>query len=282
MQMLKQSTAATVLIGPLLDSAGAAVTTAVVGDFNLTKNGTTAALAAAATATHSHNGHYLIALIAGNADTLGRLVISANNALHAMTAFRFQVAEANVFDSLFGGGDLLQIDVSQFGNTAGTFAAGIPETKTASFAANAINAAAIADNAIDTATFAAGTILPRVTLVDTVTTYTGNTPQTGDSFARIGLLGAGLTAVDDATIAAIAALNNITTAQVRSELAVELARIDAAISTRSIYAGGAVASVTAAVVLPTIPTDWITANGIAADAVTKIQTGISSQKQDAY
>lgn len=33
----------------------------------------------------------------------------------------------------------------------------------------------------------------RVTLADTLTTYTGNTPQTGDSFARIGAAGAGLT-----------------------------------------------------------------------------------------
>lgn len=52
----------------------------------------------------------------------------------------------------------------------------------ATFAAGAITATVIADNAIDTATFAAGTTLPRVTLVDTLTTYTGNTPQTGDVF----------------------------------------------------------------------------------------------------
>lgn len=35
-----------------------------------------------------------------------------------------------------------------------------------------------------------------VVLTDTVTTYTGNTPQTGDTFARIGANGAGLTAID--------------------------------------------------------------------------------------
>jgi len=35
-----------------------------------------------------------------------------------------------------------------------------------------------------------------IQLVDTVTTYTGNTPQTGDSFARIGVAGAGLTNID--------------------------------------------------------------------------------------
>lgn len=35
-----------------------------------------------------------------------------------------------------------------------------------------------------------------VVLVDTLTTYTGNTVQTGDSFARIGAAGAGLTNID--------------------------------------------------------------------------------------
>lgn len=56
-----------------------------------------------------------------------------------------------------------------------------------------------------TATMKAAT-LARVALVDTLTAYTNNTPQTGDSFARIGVAGAGLTAVDDATLTAIAAL----------------------------------------------------------------------------
>ena len=37
-----------------------------------------------------------------------------------------------------------------------------------------------------------------VVLTDTVTTYTGDTPQTGDSFARIGATGAGLTSLASA------------------------------------------------------------------------------------
>lgn len=41
----------------------------------------------------------------------------------------------------------------------------------------------------------------RVVLTDTLTTYTGNTPQTGDSYARIGVAGAGLTAIGDTRIA---------------------------------------------------------------------------------
>ncbi|QOZ25283.1 hypothetical protein [Bradyrhizobium sp. CCBAU 51753] len=37
--------------------------------------------------------------------------------------------------------------------------------------------------------------------VDTLTTYTGNTPQTGDAFALIGTAGAGLTAIGDTRLA---------------------------------------------------------------------------------
>jgi hypothetical protein len=60
------------------------------------------------------------------------------------------------------------------------------------------NVVSMAAGAINTAAFAVGTTLPRVTLADTLTTYTGNTPQTGDAFARIGAAGAGLTALPSA------------------------------------------------------------------------------------
>ena len=100
MQMLKQSTAATILVGPVLDSAGAAVTTAVIGDFQATKNGTSAALASPATATHSHNGFYLLALTTSNTDTVGRLVISVNNTAQSMSTHRYTVLLPSVFDAL--------------------------------------------------------------------------------------------------------------------------------------------------------------------------------------
>jgi hypothetical protein len=117
-----------------------------------------------------------------------------------------------------------------------------------------------------------------VVLTDTVTTYTGNTPQTGDAFARlgapagasvsadilavdnlvddlesrlgtpsdlgggatvaanladieaqtddIGAAGAGLTAADDAILTAIAALNNLSQANVRTAIGLASANLD--------------------------------------------------------
>lgn len=85
-----------------------------------------------------------------------------------------------------------------------------------------------------------GTTVGVVSLATTLTTYTGNTPQTGDSFARIGATGSGLTSLasqssvddlptnaelaaalagaDDAVLAAVAALNNLSMSQVATLL----------------------------------------------------------------
>ena len=97
---LKQSTSAVVLVGPVLDASGVAVTTAVIGDFTLTKNGTSAAMSGN-TISHSHNGHYAITLTAANTDTIGRLTISVNNTAQAMPVFRWDICQPTVYDALF-------------------------------------------------------------------------------------------------------------------------------------------------------------------------------------
>ena len=105
MQLLKQSTTTTILVGPVLDSAGAAVTTAVLANFSITKNGTVAVLTGA-TVAHDHNGHYTIALTTGNTDTLGRLTITINNSAMAMAPFRYSVLTAAAFDAIITNGTL--------------------------------------------------------------------------------------------------------------------------------------------------------------------------------
>jgi len=97
---LKQSTSAVVLVGPVLDASGVAVTTAVIGDFTLTKNGTSAAMSGN-TISHAHNGHYAITLTATNTDTIGRLTISVNNTAQAMPVFRWDICQPSVYDALF-------------------------------------------------------------------------------------------------------------------------------------------------------------------------------------
>jgi hypothetical protein len=123
----KQSTAATLIVGPILDSAGAEYASAVIGDLSISKNGgTLTALAAAATLTHIANGQYTLVMTTGNLDTLGRLQITCNKSTYQMPPIGLNIVPAMVFDSIVLGTDVLQSDVTQFGGTAGTFAAGIP------------------------------------------------------------------------------------------------------------------------------------------------------------
>ena len=108
---------------------------------------------------------------------------------------------------------------------------------------------------IDTATFAAGTTIPRVTLADTVTT---NTDMRGTDGAN--------------TIAP----TNLSALQVRTELATELGRIDATISSRSTYAGGAVASVTAAVELDSASITAVQSGLATSAAVTAVANDVTT------
>lgn len=145
----KQSTAATLIVGPILDSAGAEYSSAVIGDLSISKNGgTLTALAAAATLTHIANGQYTLVMTTGNLDTLGRLQITCNKSTYQMPPIGLNIVPAMVFDSMVLGTDVLQSDVTQFGGTALTAAAGIPEVKVASIAANAVNASSLATDAV--------------------------------------------------------------------------------------------------------------------------------------
>jgi hypothetical protein len=99
MKILKQSTVATVTVGPVLDANGAAVTTAVVGDFRISKNGTPATLSGA-TVTHDANGYYTIALTTSNTNTVGRLEIYSGNTAQATAVHSWLVLLASVFDAL--------------------------------------------------------------------------------------------------------------------------------------------------------------------------------------
>ena len=112
----KQSTAATLIIGPILDSTGAEYTSAVIGDLSISKNGgTLTALAAAATLTHIANGQYTLVMTTGNLDTLGRLQITCNKSTYQMPPIGLNIVPAMVFDSMVLGTDVLQGDVVQIG-----------------------------------------------------------------------------------------------------------------------------------------------------------------------
>jgi hypothetical protein len=102
MVIARQSTARTVIVGPVLDASGVAVTDGVVGDLKIAKNGgAPAALNGSATLTHRHTGFYSLALTASDLDTVGQAEVTIDDTVNAMPMKVLTVVEEAVYDALF-------------------------------------------------------------------------------------------------------------------------------------------------------------------------------------
>ena len=118
MQYLKQSTAATVKLGPFLDESTGKDTeealTISQADIRLSKNGGAFAQTNNATgATHDENGWYGVPLDTTDTGTVGRLIVAVHES-GALPVWReFMVVPANTYDSLVSGSDYLQADAVQ-------------------------------------------------------------------------------------------------------------------------------------------------------------------------
>jgi len=117
-QLLKQSTAITIQLGPFVDSTdGVTPETGLTisqSDVMLSKNGAAYAQKNDATAaTHDQNGWYRVPINATDTGTLGRLIVSVYES-GALPVWReFTVVPANTYDSLVSGSDYLQTDAIQ-------------------------------------------------------------------------------------------------------------------------------------------------------------------------
>jgi hypothetical protein len=99
--LAKQSTALTVVVGPILDSTGAEYASAVIGDLSISKNGgTLTAMASAATLTYIANGMYTLVTTTGNMDTLGAVQVTCNKATYQMPKMERNVVPASVYDAI--------------------------------------------------------------------------------------------------------------------------------------------------------------------------------------
>jgi hypothetical protein len=124
MQYLKQSTAATVVIGAFVDATDGftpetGLTAGGVDDLVVSKNGGSAVDISSNTFTAktNTNGCYDLSLTASDTDTLGRLdVYVRDDSVCRPVLSRFQVVPANVYDSLFST-DFLQVDVVQISSS---------------------------------------------------------------------------------------------------------------------------------------------------------------------
>ena len=204
---LKQSTAATVELGPFVDDTDfKTVETALTiaqADIRLSKNGGAFAQSNnVAGATHLEGGDYGVPLDTTDTNTLGRLRVRIAEA-GALVVWRdFMVVPANVWDSFFGA-DKLQVDLAEWLGTAAATptVAGVPEVDVTHLGGDATSGADLKDF-VDAGYDPATNKVQGVVLVDTLTTYTGNTPQTGDAFARLGAPAGASVSADIAAIEA--------------------------------------------------------------------------------
>lgn len=225
MNILKQSTAATIKLGAFVDDTDGktAETALTIGqaDIRLSKNGGDIAQSHnTAGATHDELGYYDIPLDTTDTGTLGRLRVLVSKAGALPVWQDFLIVTANVYDTLC---------------STDTFD---------------VNVTSLADDVITAAKF------------DESTAYPLKSADTGSTqVARVGADSDTLETLSD-EIAAVKA---------------ETALILADTGTDGVVIAGAqtVATVTNLTNLPTMPTDWVTAAGVKADAVTKIQSGLA-------
>lgn len=161
--ILKQSTAFTQIVGPILDSTGVEYTGAVIGDLSISKNGTEAAMASAATLTHVSNGFYTLVGTTGNSDTLGRLTIRCNKSTYQMPPVHFTVLTATAFDTLVTNGTIAS---TTSGRTIVTDAAGLVDS-------NMVKAGPSGSGTAQTTGDIYGKISPSTFPSGTISTYAG-------------------------------------------------------------------------------------------------------------
>lgn len=224
------------------------------------------------------NGWYKVAGNATDANTLGPLLLHATATGADASDERFQVVSFNTQDTVRG------TSGTALPNAAAAATGGIPilgvNTGTVTLNAVIVQAGSLTLGA-GTLTLNKGTLtldggiignitgtVSVATLVNTLTTYTGNTPQTGDTYARVGAAGAGLTALGDSRLGNLDAAVSSRMATYTQPTGFLAATFPAGtIASTTNITAGTIATVTTLTNLPAITAGWLTATGIAAAAL---------------
>lgn len=160
MRWLKQSTTVTVQVGPYLDSTdGVTAETGLSPTIEISKAGAAFAARNSATAiSHDADGWYRVELNTTDTATVGPLMLKGTETGATPVWHEFMVLPANVYDSLVGGTDNLQVDTVQWLGTACATptTAGVPEVDATHIAGAAVStgSAQIGANVVSVATAA--------------------------------------------------------------------------------------------------------------------------------
>jgi len=150
-QIIRQSTAITVAVGPFLDDTDGKTAetglTITQPDIRLSKNGVAfAQKSAAQTLSHMENGYYSLALSTTDTNTVGRLTVHVAESGALPVFHEFQVVEEAVYDALFEASATGALPVSSGGIASTAFASGA--VTAAAVAADAIGASELAADAV--------------------------------------------------------------------------------------------------------------------------------------
>lgn len=254
MSIIRQSTARTILVGPVLDSAGAAKTDEVVGNIKVAKNGTVAGANGSATLTHDHAGKYKLALTTSDTDTVGVLEISLNSGTNDMPVARLNVVEEAVFDAYFAASATMPVTLAADAITASVFdestafplkSADTGSTAVARGGANGGTLETLSDqidtidvdlaavklktDALPASPAAVGSEMTLTAAYDAAKTAASQTSV--DDLPTNAELAAALAGAYDAVLSAIAALNNLSAAGAQAAAGAALAAYGAALET---------------------------------------------------
>ena len=209
---LKQSTATTIVVGPLVDSTDASAETGLTisqSEVLLWKQGGTgfSAKNESTAATHRSYGMYTVPLDATDTNTLGQLIVGVYESGILVARHDYMVVPANVWDSMFGA-DLLYTDVKELNSVsasasklersasvivAGTVTDSGHSPTTTEFKASDITEATDDHFIGRVVIFTSGALLRQATVI---TDYTGSTsvytveamteaPASGDTFVIV-------------------------------------------------------------------------------------------------
>ena len=117
---VRLGTERTIVVGPILDTDGAAKTDEVVASVLASKNGgNPTALNGSATLTHKQTGFYLLLLTTSDIDTLGCLEITLNSGTNSMPIRALNVMTAAAWDAMYAAsGGYVPADMTHIYGTA--------------------------------------------------------------------------------------------------------------------------------------------------------------------
>ena len=277
---IKQSTAVVISFGPFLDKTdGVTEETGLVSALDhattgikLAKNGGALTIrhATVTTTTYDAWGYYRVTLDTTDTNTLGLLLVAFNEAATCLPVWLYcGVLPANVYDSLVGGSDILDVSMTQILGTAvatpataGVLDVNVKNAGNVAWASGAITAGVIAADAIGASELAADAVAE---IADAIWDEDRSGHVTAGSFGENVIADITKIGGNAASISPTAGLLNARLTEIS---------VAGAIALGVIQSGNPVASVTNPVAVNALSNNVVTSAALDSTAINEIADGL--------